>query len=246
VALVVWDREIAQAYDEVYSAQFEPAFLDPIVDLLTELAKGGPALEFAAGSGRVALPLAARGMQVCGIELSPDMADVLRGKPGADAVSLTVGDMCTTRVDDEFSLVYLLANSLMNVTTQDEQLAVFANAGAHLRPGGCFVVELVVPQLQHVPPGDQARVFTFEPDHIGVETFDDLVDQVAWSHHWMQVEGRLVRHSAPYRYVWPGELVLMGRLAGLRLASRWGGWCREPFASDSVRQVAVFEKPTSQ
>jgi len=130
----------------------------------------------------------------------------------------------------------------MNVTTQEDQLAVFANAAAHLEPGGCFVVEVIVPQLRSVPLGEVGRVFTLYPDHVGIETFDDLVGQIAWSHHWMEVDGRLVRHSAPYRYIWPSELQLMARIAGFRPADRWAGWDRSPFTSDSTSQVAVFEK----
>ena len=242
MATVMWDRELAQVYDETYAAMFEPSVLDPVLDLLTELAAGGPALEFAVGTGRVALPLAARGVPTQGIELSPHMAERLRAKPGADAVAVTVGDMASTVVPGSFSLVYLVANTIMNVTTQQEQLAVFANAAAHLRPGGCFVVELIVPQLQHVPPGDSARVFRLDADHVGIETFDDLVGQIAWSHHWMHVQGGLVRHSAPYRYIWPSELELMGRLAGLPLRERWADWQPAPFTSASTSQVAIFEK----
>jgi hypothetical protein len=129
----------------------------------------------------------------------------------------------------------------MNVTTQDDQLAVFANAAAHLAPGGCFVVEVIVPQLRSVPRGERGRVFTLEPDHVGIETFDDLVGQVAWSHHWMRIDGRVVQHSAPYRYVWPSELDLMARLAGFRLRDRWADWDRQPFTSESRSQVAVYE-----
>ncbi len=240
---VTWGEEIAQVYDETYAAQFDRGVLDPIVDLLAELANGGRALELAVGTGRVALALSARGVAVHGIELSTPMVAQLRAKPGADAVPVTVGDMTTTRVPGSFPLVYLVANTIMNVTTQEDQLAVFANAAAHLQPGGCFVVEVIVPQLRRVPPGEVGRIFTFEPDHVGIETFDDLVGQIAWSHHWMQVGGRLVRHAAPYRYVWPSELDLMARLAGLRLRERWSGWDRAPFTADSPSQVAVFEKP---
>jgi SAM-dependent methyltransferase len=191
----------------------DPVVVDPVVDLLVELARGGPALEFAVGTGRVALPLGARGVLVQGIELSPHMAEQLRAKPGADAVPVTIGDMTTTRVPGAFTLVYLVANTIMNATTQDEQVAVFANAAAHLEPGGFFVVEVTVPQLRSVPRGEVGRVFKLDPDHVGIETFDDLVGQIAWSHHWMEVEGRLVRHSAAYRYVWPSELDLMAKLA---------------------------------
>src|SRR5687768_2199214 len=242
VASITWGKDVAEVYDTTAAAMFEPAVLGPTVDVLHELARGGPALEFAIGTGRVALPLSARGVTVQGIELSPHMAEKLSAKPGGDAVTVTIGDMATTRVEGAFKLVYLVWNAIMNVTTQREQVAVFANAAAHLEPGGCFVVEVVVPQLRRLPPGELARVFMLEPDHIGMETFDDLVGQVTWSHHWMQVEGRLVRHSAPYRYVWPSELDLMAQLAGFRLRDRWAGWSRAPFTSDSAGQVAVFEK----
>ena len=238
----MWDHDIAEVYDAVYAAKFDEAVLRTMVNLLAELAGDGPALEFAVGTGRVALPLSKRGIPVSAIELSPHMADRLRAKPGADAVPVTIGDMTTTRVPGTFALVYLVANTIMNVTTQDEQVSVFENAAAHLHPGGCFVVELIVPQLRAVPRGEMGRVFTLEADHVGIETFDDLVGQVAWSHHWMEVQGRLVRHSAPYRFVWPSELDLMARLAGLRLRSRWADWERSPFTSDSASQVAVFEK----
>jgi len=236
---ITWGEEVAEVYDVTTSAMFEPSVLDPTVDLLAGLARGGPALEFAVGTGRVALPLSAR-IPVRGIELSPHMAAQLRAKPGADAVPVTIGDMTTTRVPGTFKLVYLVANTIMNVTSQEDQLAVFANAASHLEPDGCFVVEVIVPQLRSVPPGEIGRVFTLHADHVGIETFDDLVGQIAWSHHWMEVGGRLVRHAAPYRYVWPSELVLMARIAGFRLRERWAGWDRAPFTSDSPSQVAVF------
>ena len=243
MASVVWGRELAEVYDTVNSAQSGAAVLDPMLGLLVDLARGGDVLEFAVGTGRVALPLHARGVRVHGVELSPAMVEQLRAKPGGDAVPVATGDMTTTRVPGAFTLVYLVANSLMNVTTQDDQLAVFANAAAHLDPGGCFLVEVIVPALRSVPRGERGRVFTLDPDHVGVETFDDLVGQVSWSHHWMQVAGRTIRHSAPYRYIWPSELDLMARLASLRLRDRWAGWKREPFTSESASQVAVFEKP---
>jgi SAM-dependent methyltransferase len=240
---IVWGREIAEIHDQAYRAKFEPSVLGPIVDLLAGLARGGAALEFAVGTGRVALPLSERGIAVHGLELSPHMAEQLLAKPGADAVPVTIGDMTTARVPGgPFTLVYLVANTIMNVTAQDDQLAVFANAAAHLDPGGSFVVEVIVPQLRRVPLSENARVFTLNPDHVGIETFDDPVGQIAWSHHWMEVGGRLVRHSAPYRYVWPAELDLMAKLAGFRLRDRWAGWDRAPFSSGSQSQVAVFEK----
>lgn len=242
MASTSWGEDVAEVYDAISAAMFDPAVLGPAVDALQELARGGPALELAIGTGRVALPLSARGITVRGIELSPYKAEKLRAKPGADAVTVTMGDMTTTRVAGTFKLVYLVWNAIMNVTTQREQVAVFANAAAHLEPGGLFVVEVVVPQLRRLPPGELGRVFTLEPDHVGIETFDDLVGQVTWSHHWMEVDGGLVSHSAPYRYVWPSELDLMGQLAGLRLRDRWAGWTRAPFTSESTEQIAVFEK----
>jgi SAM-dependent methyltransferase len=238
----VWGQEIAAAYDTTYARLAEPSVVAPMVDLLFELARGGPVLEFAVGTGRIALPLSARGVAVHGIELSPHMVEQLRRKPGAQAVQVVIGDMTRERMSENFQLVYVVANSIMNVTTQEEQLAVCANAADHLTPGGHFVVELIVPQLRRVPPSETARVFRLDPDHVGIETFDDVVGQVAWSHHWMELGGRLVRHSAPYRYIWPSELVLMSKLAGLDLVERWGDWDRSPFTSDSEKQVAVFVK----
>lgn len=239
---VMWGRDVAEVYDETSSAMFEEQLLGRTVDVLAELAGGGSALEFAVGTGRVALPLSSRAVPVHGIELSPYMVEQLRRKPGADAVPVTVGDMTTTRVAGSFTLVYLIYNTISNVTTQDEQVAVFENAAAHLEPGGSFVVELGVPQLRRLPPGELGRVFTLEPDHVGIDTIEDVVSQISWSHHWMAVEGRLVRHSAPYRYIWPAELELMAKAAGLRLRDRWADWNRSPFTSESVSQVAVFEK----
>jgi len=243
VATVKWGSEVADVYDVTAANMFDPAVLDPAVDTLAELADGGPALELAIGTGRVALPLSARGIGVHGIELSEPMADKLREKPGSDAIPVSIGDMTSTRVPGSFRLVYIVWNAINNVTTQDEQVAVFENAAAHLDPGGRFVVEVGVPQLRRMPPGEQGRVFTMERDHVGIDTIDDFVGQIQSSHHWMRVDGRLVQHSAPYRYVWPAELDLMARVAGLRLQDRWADWHRNPFTSDSDSQVAVFVKP---
>lgn len=243
VGSVEWDKEIAEVYDATSATMFEPEALDPVVTMLAELAAGGRVLELAVGTGRVALPLSRRGIEVHGIELSPHMADQLRKKAGAERIGLTIGDMTTTRVEGSFRLVYLVFNTIMNVTTQEEQVAVFANAAAHLESGGLFVVEVLVPQLRRLPSTELGRVFTMEDDHVGIETFDDVAGQISWSHHWMQVDGRLVRHSAPYRYVWPSELDLMARIAGLELRDRWSGWDREPFTGDSIEQVVVYEKP---
>ncbi len=239
---VVWGEDIAEVYDETVATRFDPAVLGPTVDVLAELAGDGPALELAIGTGRVALPLRERGVEVHGIELSPAMAGRLRHKPGVARIPVTIGDMASTRVPGEFSLVYLVFNSIENVTTQDEQVAVVTNAARHLRPGGHLVVEVGVPSIRGVPPGERARAFSVEPDHIGIDTYDDPVGQVLSSHHWFTVGGRLVHHAAPYRWVWPSELDLMARLAGLRLRHRWAGWDRSPFTADSDDQVAVYER----
>jgi hypothetical protein len=238
----VWGRELAEVYDRTSADMFDPAVLEPTVDRLGELAAGGPALELAIGTGRVALPLSTRGIRVCGIELSPDMVEQLRVKPGAAAIDVTIGDMKSARVAGEFKLVYLVFNTIMNVTTQDEQVAVFENAAAHLAAGGRFVVEVVVPEPQRQPPGTKGVVFDMTDGHVGIDTYDDPLGQIVSSHHWTAVEGRLVRDSEAFRYVWPSELVLMGRVAGFRLADRWGGWRKEPFTAESTSQVAVFEK----
>jgi SAM-dependent methyltransferase len=221
---------------------FAAAVVGPTVDVLASLAGTGAALEFAVGTGRVALPLSERGVRVAGIELSPDMAAVLRGKPGASGVPVTIGDMTSTRVPGVYSLVYLVFNTIMNVTTQEEQVAVFANAAAHLAPGGRFVVEVGLPAVSGLPAGELGRVFDVSPGHVGIDTIDDPVAQITSSHHWTLLDGQWHRSSAPYRYVWPSELDLMGRLAGLRLEHRWAGWDRSPFTAASTSQVAVYQK----
>ncbi|MDQ3469004.1 MAG: class I SAM-dependent methyltransferase [Actinomycetota bacterium] len=242
MAAITWGQEIAEVYDATSAAMFAPEVVEPTAQLLFELARGGPALEFAVGTGRVALPLRARGVEVSGIELSPHMAAQLRAKPGAETIPVTIGDMSTTRVDGTFTLVYLVFNTIMNLTTQDEQVAVFANAAAHLEPGGVFLVEVGLPALRRLPPGEAGLVFDMRPEHVGIDTYDDPVGQVTWSYHWTDVEGRLVRHSAPYRYVWPSELDLMAQLAGLRRVERWSGWEGEPFTPESTKQVTLFRK----
>jgi Methyltransferase domain len=245
MASLTWRKELADVYDAMTASRFTPEELGPALDVLFELADGGPVLELAVGTGRVALPLSVRGVSVHGIELSPHMIDQLRAKAGAEDIAVTIGDMTTTRVPGTFSLVYLVFNTIMNVTTQAEQVAVFVNAAAHLDVGGHFVVEVIVPQLRRLPPGESTRVFTCTDQHVGFETFDDLVGQISSSHHWMEIDGVLVRDSAPFRYVWPSELDLMGQLAGFRFVDRWAGWSREPFTGDSTNQVVVFQKVSS-
>jgi SAM-dependent methyltransferase len=239
---VLWGPEVAEAYDATSAAMFDPAVLDPAVDALIDLADEGRALELAIGTGRVGLALVARGVEVHGIELSPHMVEQLRAKPGGDDLPVTIGDMTSTRVPGPFALVYLVWNTIMNVTTQDEQVAVFENAAAHLVPGGRFVVEVGVPQLRRYPVGEPRRVSSIDADHVGIDTLDDLIGQIQSSHHWWTIAGRPLQHSAPYRYVWPSELDLMARVAGLRLEDRWAGWDRSPFTSESDSQVAVYQK----
>ena len=236
----VWGEESAEIYDVTSASMFDASVLGPTVDLLAELAGDGAALEFAAGTGRVAIALHERGVEVHGIELSPHMAQKLQAK--TDAVPVTIGDMTSTRLDRQFTLVYLVFNTIMNVTTQDEQVAVFENAARHLAPGGFFVVEVMVPNLRQYPPGETKRVFTFEPDHIGIDTLDDTVNQIASSHHWMNVDGKLHLGSGQFRYIWPSEMDLMARLAEFRLRDRFADWHRVPFTEQSESQVVVYEK----
>jgi SAM-dependent methyltransferase len=219
---------------------FEPAVVDPVVDFLAELAGSGAALELGIGTGRIALPLAQRGMRVHGIDLSEAMVARLRAKPGAEDIEVTIGDFATTRVDGTFSVAYLVFNTIHNLTTQDEQIACFQNVAAHLEPGGCFVIEVGVPQLQRLPPGETIRAFDLSETHLGFDEYD-VASQGLTSHHYSVVDGKLELHSVPFRYVWPAELDLMARLAGMSLRERWSGWKREPFTSESRKHVSVWE-----
>lgn len=236
-----FDERVARTYESRWPEVTSAAAVEPLVDFLTARHGNGPVLEFAIGTGRVALPLARRGVRVHGIELSPDMVAELRKKPGSDEVEVTIGDMAATRLGSDFSLVYLVANTIMNLTTQDAQVACFENAAAHLRPGGCFVVEVMIPALRLLPPGQTLVPFALTPTHVGVDEYD-VVNQRSWSHHWWELDGQLDRMSAPFRYVWPAELDLMARIAGLRLRERWGGWREEPFTAESRSHVSVWEK----
>jgi SAM-dependent methyltransferase len=237
-------ERVAERYDESSADMFEPAVVDPAVDFLAELAGSGAALELGIGTGRLALPLAQRGIRVHGIDLSEAMVARLRTKPGAEDIEVTIGDFATTRVEGTFSLAYLVFNTIMNLTTQDEQIACFENVAAHLEPGGCFVIEVGVPALQRLPPGETVRAFDISATHLGFDEYD-VVSQGLISHHYSVVDGKLELHSVPFRYVWPSELDLMARLAGMRLRERWSGWKREPFTSESRKHVSVWEKPGS-
>lgn len=235
--------EVAAQYDATLGPMGSPEVLGPTVDLLAELAGDGAALEFAIGTGRVALPLASRGVPVSGVELSPAMVEQLRTKPGGDAIDVTIGDMTTTRVDRSFRLVYLVYNAIGNVETQDRQVACFANAAAHLEPGGCFLIEVGVPDLRRLVPGQDVVVFSHAPGYVGYDRYVDLVAQQAVSHHFVADGSGGSEFRTPFRYVWPSELDLMARLAGLALSDRWAGWDRSPFIGESSSHVSVWQKP---
>ena len=235
-------EQVADRYDESSADMFEAAVVDPAVDFLADLAGDGAALELGIGTGRIALPLARRGVPVHGVDLSKAMVARLRAKPGAERIGVTIGDFATTTVDGRFSVAYLVFNTIGNLTTQDEQVACFQNVAAHLEPGGCFVIEVGVPELQRLPPGETVRVFHLSPTHLGFDEYD-VVSQGLISHHYSIVDGQLEASSLPFRYAWPSELDLMARLAGMTLRERWSGWNREPFTSDSTRHVSVWEKP---
>ena len=235
---------VAARYDETLGRWGEPEAVEPAVDFLAGLAGGGAALELGLGTGRIALPLAARGVRVHGIDLSEAMVARLRTKPGGEGLSVTIGDFATTRVDGAFALAFVVFNTIMNLTTQDTQVACFENVAAHLEPGGCFVVEVGVPQLQWLPAGQTIHPFSFEsPTRFGLDEFD-VANQGLISHHYAERDGTFGPRSIPFRYVWPSELDLMARLAGMRRRERWSGWRREPFTSDSEKLVGVWEKPT--
>jgi SAM-dependent methyltransferase len=225
---------VAARYDDD-ARMFDPAVVDPTVDVLAELAGDGAALEFAIGTGRIALPLAQRGVPVHGIDLSEAMVARLLAKPGAEEIRVTIGDFATTRVEGAFSLVYLVFNTIGNLTTQDAQVACFENAAAHLVPGGCFVIEV------GVPGSGPLEVFDLNETHVGVDEYDAATQRLV-SHHFSLVDDRWERRSIPFRSVGPGELDLMARLAGMTLRERWSGWKREPFTGESTKHISVWEK----
>ena len=239
-----FDEPVAARYDESSAEMFDPEVVDPVVDFLAELAGGGHALELGIGTGRIALPLARRGVSVHGIELSKAMAARLRTKPGGEEIGVTIGDFATTTVEGTFSLAYLVFNTIGNLTTQAAQVACFQNVAAHLEPGGCFVIEVGIPELRRLPPGETMRVFDASPTHWGIDEYD-VAHQGLTSHHFELVDGRIELHSLPFRYAWPAELDLMAQLGGMRLRERWSGWKREPFTSDSRKHVSVWEKPAA-
>jgi SAM-dependent methyltransferase len=241
----IWDDDAARRYDTPGVGMFSAARIDPVVERLRLLAAGGRVLEFAIGTGRIAVPLAEAGVQVAGIELSEPMIGRLRTKADRDAIPVVVGDMRSARVEGEFSVVALVFNGISNVLTQDDQIAVFENAARHLTPGGCFVIELWVPDLRSLPPGSLGSVFAAEPGYVGIDAYD-LTDQIVVSHHVRfdpdgGTNARIFR--SPHRYVWPAELDLMARITGFTLENRHGGWSNEPFGADTRDHVSVYRLP---
>ena len=233
-------EEVAARYDDPADRMFDPAAIAPVVDVLAGLAGDGAALEFGIGTGRIAVPLSERGVPVHGIDLSEAMVARLRAKPGGEAIGVTIGDFSSTRVDGTFTLAYLVYNTINNLTSQDAQVACFRNAAAHLAPGGHFVIEVGVPDLRRLPPGQTAVPFTVAPGRLGFDEYD-VVDQGMISHHyWRTEDGRFDSLSVPFRYVWPSELDLMARLAGMSLRARWSDWTRSPFTAESVSHVSIW------
>ncbi|NNE89799.1 MAG: class I SAM-dependent methyltransferase [Silicimonas sp.] len=238
----VFDARVAESYDRDHE-NTKPSQIAVTVDCLTELACGGSALEFAVGTGRIALPLAARGVPVSGIELSRAMKSKLREKPGGETLDVMIGDMASVRLEGDFSLVFLVFNTICNLTTQDQQVACFRNAAAHLSPNGRFVIEVDLPPLQHLPFGETRRAFACAPDHFGIDEFDITTQRFASHHVWRKETGSKYL-TVPFRYVWPAELDLMAKLAGLELENRWESWEKAPFTNKSTAHVSVWRKPT--
>jgi SAM-dependent methyltransferase len=236
-------ERVAATYDES-SETFGPGAVEAVAGVLAELAGGGRALELGIGTGRIALPLARRGVEVHGIDLSRAMVARLRAKPGGDAIPVTIGDFATAKAEDTFTLAYLVFNTIMNLTTQDAQVACFRNAAAHLEPGGCFVIEVRVPDLRRLPPGQDVLPWQVSPDRLVSYSFD-VATQAMHGHYVEFTDGNGEYRTMPFRYVWPAELDLMAQLAGMRLRDRWEDWTRQPFTSESRQHVSVWEKPAS-
>jgi SAM-dependent methyltransferase len=234
-------ERVAAIYDEHSASMFDPAVVGPAVERLAELAGDGGALEFAIGTGRIALPLAERGVRVAGIDNSEAMLARLREKPGAERIAAMAGDMAATRVDGEFSLVYLVFNTIFNLTTQDGQVACFENAAAHLSGGGRFVIEARVPELQRLPLGQTVLPWRADPSGMSYYVYDVVTQRLSGQHYHLD-DGRIQASPIEMRYVWPAELDLMARLAGMRLEHRWAGWNREPFTGLSPSHVSVYER----
>ena len=237
-----FSESVAARYDDPSDPMFQATAIDPAVNLLAELAGSGRALELAIGTGRVAVPLSARGVPVSGIELSRAMVARLRAKPGSEAVDVTIGDMTTSTADGTFPLAYLVFNTINNLTTQAAQVACFRNAAAHLDPGGCFVIETNLPPLRQLPPGQDIQGHRADPERIVSYSFDHSTQR--YDGHYVEfAEGAGRYRTIPFRYVWPSELDLMAQLAGMRLRDRWADWNQRPFTNDSRSHVSVWQKP---
>ncbi|HUQ44148.1 MAG TPA: class I SAM-dependent methyltransferase [Candidatus Limnocylindria bacterium] len=242
-----FDERVARRYDQSNDPEFDPETIRSTVDLLEELADRGSALELGIGTGRIAVPLAARGIRVSGIDRSRAMVRRLRAKPGGRDIEVTIGDFSTATVGSPgtFSLAYLVFNTILNLTTQAAQVACFRNVARHLRPGGRFVIEVGIPELRRLPPGETVLPFLVGDTRWGFDEYD-VANQGLTSHHFEMVGDRVQRLSVPFRYVWPSELDLMAAMAGMRLADRWAGWSREPFTSESRQHVSVWELAPSR
>jgi SAM-dependent methyltransferase len=236
-----FDAWVAQHYEELWPHLFDSDVVEPAVGFLADLAGEGRALELGIGTGRLALPLRRRGVRVSGIELSAAMVDELRTKPDSADIDVTVGDFSIAKMEGAFAVAYLVRNTIMNLPTQDAQVECFRNVASHLAPGGSFVVEVVVPPWQRLPPGETVVPFDVSPTHLGFDTID-VATQCSWSHHYWLVGGETMTFSAPFRYVWPSELDLMARHAGMALRDRWSDWNREPFTSASRSHISVWQK----
>jgi SAM-dependent methyltransferase len=237
-------EDVAAHYDDD-SEMFDASLVERTVAFLADLAGDGDALELGIGTGRIALPLSAAGVRVCGIDLSTAMVRRLRAKPGGNRIDVTIGDFAHTTVEGPFRLAYLVFNTIMNLTSQDEQVACFQNVARHLEPGGRFVIEVGVPDLQRLPRGEVYRPFTVSPTKLGIDEYD-VVNQGLISHHYDIRDGSVRLTSPPFRYVWPAELDLMARIAGLTLVDRWGDWDRRPFTAQSDKHVSVWQRQTAR
>jgi SAM-dependent methyltransferase len=239
-------ESVAEDYDAPGGAN-APDVVEPAVQVLADMASGGPVLEFAVGTGRIAAPLAARGVRVKGIELSRAMAARITNKPGGEAVEVTIGDITSTRVTGQFSLVYLVFNTISNVTTQDGQVAVFCNAAAHLRPGGLFLIEVGLPDLRRLPPGQDTVPFTVAPrleggGYVGFDQYDVVTQQFTSNHITVSADGSGRFRRIPFRYAWPAEMDLMARIAGMKLRHRWSDWDRSDLTQESTKHISVWAK----
>ena len=241
----LYDEAVASRYEELSASMFAPEEVDPAVDFLAGLAWDGRVLELGIGTGRLALPLSHRGFRVHGIDRSPAMVRRLRQKAGADAIDVTIGDFASTRLGERFSVVYLAYGTIQYLTTQEGQAACFRTAAEHLEPSGSFVIEVDVPPLQRLPVGETVVPLSVTPSHLGFDEIDIATQQFTSRHFFVADDGRTEVVSMPFRYVWPAELDLMARLAGLDCRERWADWTREPFTGDSCSHVSVWGKPES-